>query len=60
VSVVFVLVPIGLVIVALAIAGFLWAARAGQYDDLGTPAMRMLHDDEAPPAEGDDTGDTKT
>lgn len=54
-SVVYVLVPIGLVIVAIAIAAFVWATRAGQYDDLGTPAMRMLHDDDAPPAESDDT-----
>jgi nitrogen fixation-related uncharacterized protein len=22
-----------------------WAARSGQYDDLDTPARRMLHDD---------------
>jgi len=48
VSVVYVLVPIGLVIVAIAISAFVWATRAGQYDDLGTPAMRMLHDDDAP------------
>jgi len=46
VSVLYVLVPIALVIVAAAIAAYVWAARRGQFDDLTTPAMRVLHDDE--------------
>ena len=25
---------------------FVWAARRGQFDDLETPGLRMLHDDE--------------
>jgi cbb3-type cytochrome oxidase maturation protein len=28
------------------VAAFVWAARRGQYDDLDTPALRMLNDDE--------------
>jgi cbb3-type cytochrome oxidase maturation protein len=24
---------------------FIWSARSGQFDDLDTPAVRMLHDD---------------
>jgi cbb3-type cytochrome oxidase maturation protein len=24
---------------------FLWASRSGQYDDINTPALRMLFDD---------------
>ncbi len=39
--------------VAVAIAGlFLWAVRSGQFDDLDTPAVRILADDDeedAPP-----------
>ncbi len=41
------------VVVAIAIAGiFVWAVRSGQFDDLDTPAVRILTDDdeeEAPP-----------
>jgi len=37
----------------LAVALFVWAVRKGQFDDLETPAMRILFDDEpAPKKEG--------
>ncbi len=39
-------VPVALLFVAAAIAAFVWAVRTGQMDDLETPAMRVLHDDE--------------
>ncbi len=45
-SVLFVVLPLALVIAAVAVAAFVWATRSGQFDDLETPAMRMLHDDE--------------
>jgi len=47
-SVVFVLVPVTLVIAGAAVATYVWAVRRGQFDDLETPAMRMLHDDDEP------------
>ena len=35
------------VVVAVAVAGvFVWAVRAGQFDELDTPAVRILSDDE--------------
>ena len=35
------------VVVAVAIAGiFVWAVRSGQFDDLDTPAVRILADDD--------------
>jgi cbb3-type cytochrome oxidase maturation protein len=49
VSVIFVVLPIALVLLAGAIAAYAWAARRGQFDDLTTPAMRALHDDDGPP-----------
>jgi cbb3-type cytochrome oxidase maturation protein len=49
VSVIFVVLPIALVLLAGAIAAYAWAARQGQFDDLTTPAMRALHDDDGPP-----------
>jgi len=48
-SVMYVLVPVALALVAFAIGAYVWAARRGQFDDLETPAVRALHDD---PAEG--------
>ena len=49
-EVVFYLVPIALVILALAVGLFFWAVRSGQYDDLEGPAHRILMDDEPPPS----------
>jgi cbb3-type cytochrome oxidase maturation protein len=48
-SVVFVVLPLALLIVGAAVVAFVWSARSGQFDDLNTPALRMLHD-EAPSA----------
>ena len=45
-SVMFVLVPTALVLVLVAVGGYVWAAKRGQFDDLDTPAIRALHDDE--------------
>jgi cbb3-type cytochrome oxidase maturation protein len=44
-SVLFVLVPVALVLVAFFLGAWIWSARSGQYDDLETPAMRALQDD---------------
>jgi cbb3-type cytochrome oxidase maturation protein len=45
-SVLFLVVPLATVLVGVAVWAFVWAARRGQFDDLDTPAMRMLHDDD--------------
>ena len=45
-SVIYILIPLALVIVGVAIAAYSWAARRGQFDDLDTPAVRALHDDD--------------
>ena len=45
-SVIFIVVPLALVIVLIAVAAYTWSARSGQFDDLDTPAVRMLHDDD--------------
>jgi len=45
VSVLYIVLPLALVIVGVAVAAFVWAAKRGQFDDLDTPAMRVLHDD---------------
>ena len=45
---IFVLLPLALLIAGIALALFVWAARSGQFDDLETPAVRILFDDEEP------------
>ena len=45
-SVIYILIPLALVIVVGAVALFVWATRGGQFDDLDTPALRVLFDDE--------------
>ncbi|TWG86188.1 cbb3-type cytochrome oxidase maturation protein [Luteimonas sp. J16] len=42
------LVPISLVLLGLAIWAFVWAVRRGQFDDLDTPALDILTDDDRP------------
>jgi cbb3-type cytochrome oxidase maturation protein len=42
---IFVLLPLALLIAAIAVGLFVWAARTGQFDDLDTPAVRILFDD---------------
>jgi cbb3-type cytochrome oxidase maturation protein len=49
----YVLLPAALLFAVAAVLVFAWAARSGQFDDLETPAMRILGDDEAPPAESE-------
>lgn len=44
-SVLYLLLPLALVLAAGFVLVFVWAARSGQFDDLETPAIRMLHDD---------------
>ncbi|QXM24111.1 cbb3-type cytochrome oxidase assembly protein CcoS [Elioraea tepida] len=44
------LIPLSLLLAGLALAGFLWTVRSGQYDDLEAVASRVLFEDEmAPP-----------
>ena len=42
------LLPVSLVLLAVAILAFLWAVRRGQFDDLDTPPLDILGDDDAP------------
>jgi len=45
VSVIYILLPVALLFAGVALWAFIRMVRAGQYDDLDTPAIRMLHDD---------------
>lgn len=42
----FVLLPASLLFAVAAVIVFVWAARSGQFDDLETPALRVLGEEE--------------
>jgi cbb3-type cytochrome oxidase maturation protein len=45
-SVLFIVLPVVLIVVFGAVIAYAWAVKRGQFDDLDTPAIRMLHDDD--------------
>jgi len=45
-SVIFIALPVAIALAAAALLGFAWAVRQGQFDDVDTPSIRMLYDDE--------------
>lgn len=42
------LIPISLLMIAAAAGIFVWAVRHGQFEDLDTPALDVLREDEPP------------
>jgi len=44
-TVLFVVLPLAVLLSCLAALAFAWATRAGQFDDLETPAVRLLCDE---------------
>ncbi|TNF01226.1 MAG: cbb3-type cytochrome oxidase assembly protein CcoS [Deltaproteobacteria bacterium] len=45
-SIIYVLAPLALLLGLSAVIAFLWAVNKGQFDDMETPANRMLLEDE--------------
>ncbi|MFI5400492.1 MAG: cbb3-type cytochrome oxidase assembly protein CcoS [SAR324 cluster bacterium] len=43
------LIPASVLLAAVALALFLWAMLTGQFDDLETPPLRMLFEEESAP-----------
>lgn len=44
----FFIIPIGLILIAVAIRFLFWAIHSGQYDNLETEANRILFDEDTP------------
>jgi cbb3-type cytochrome oxidase maturation protein len=44
-EVITILIPLALILALTFIIGFIWMTVKGQYDDLETPALRMLLDE---------------
>jgi cbb3-type cytochrome oxidase maturation protein len=51
-NIIFVLIPLALMLLVVAIAAFFWAVKSGQFDDLDSPATRILFDDDEEPGGG--------
>lgn len=45
-SIIFVLIPLAIIIVAIAIGVFFWAVRSNQFDDLERQGYSILFDDD--------------
>lgn len=52
-SILYVLIPLALVLLGVAVWAFFWAVGSGQFDDLDTPAVRIIMDDDTKPDEND-------
>jgi len=55
-SVLIYLIPISLLLLGAAIWAFVWAVRAGQFDDLDTPPLDILAEDRRESHGGTSTG----
>ncbi len=49
-SILYLLIPLGLLLLLVAVAAFFWAVGSGQFDDLDSPAMSIVMDDDSKPA----------
>jgi cbb3-type cytochrome oxidase maturation protein len=61
-SMIYVLIPLAIVLLALAVWALFWAIRSGQFDDLDSQAWSVvLDDDSKPPGDmaGDEPGSSK-
>lgn len=50
-TILYLLIPLGLILLAVAIWAFFWAVGSGQFDDLDSPAWRVVMDDDRAPPE---------
>jgi len=44
VNILLVLIPLSLALLVVIIAAFIWAVRNGQFEDMDTPPLDILHD----------------
>ena len=49
------MVPLSFVLLSIAVWVFFWAVRHGQFDDMDSPAHRILFDDDDRPSQTPDT-----
>ena len=47
-DILFILIPLGILILAVMVAAFFWAIKSGQFEDMEGPAYKILMDDDDP------------
>lgn len=45
-DIIYILVPLSILLLGIAVLIFFWAVKGGQFDDLDSPAHRILFDDD--------------
>ncbi len=45
-SVIVILVVVGIIVAGIFLLGFIWAVKSGQYDDMYSPSVRILFDED--------------
>jgi cbb3-type cytochrome oxidase maturation protein len=56
-EILYLMVPLGLVLVGIGLWAFFWAVGSGQFDDLDSPGWSVLDDERKPNTSSDATGD---
>ena len=46
-DILYLLIPLTILLITLAIVGLVWSVKSGQFDDLDSPAHRILFEDDA-------------
>ncbi|GGB68642.1 cbb3-type cytochrome oxidase assembly protein CcoS [Shewanella inventionis] len=59
-SIIYVLIPIAMLFVLIAVAIFFWAVKSEQFDDLDRQSVSILFDEEAKPSVTDSQTETKS
>ena len=59
-NVIYVLIPIAIIIVALALVVFFWAVKSNQFEDLERQGSSILFDDDLPTPPKQQSADTST
>lgn len=57
-EIIFITVPVTLLFIASGVAIFFWANKGGQFDDLDSPAHKILFDDDVQPNKNELKKDT--
>jgi cbb3-type cytochrome oxidase maturation protein len=52
VTILYLLIPLGLLLLGIAVWAFFWAVSSGQFDDLSSPAWSVVMDDDTTPDAG--------
>lgn len=45
-DIIFILLPLSFFLALVGLIGYLWSVKSGQFEDLDTPAMRILSEDQ--------------